>query len=209
MRRMSTPSALTRREQRTLDSRARILEAAVECLVADGFGGATTLAIQSRAGVSRGRLLHHFPSREELLVAAAEHLAEERIRQATERITDHLTPDAPPAVRIAQVIEFMWLTFHEDHFRASIELWTAARTDPVIAAALLPGERKIGGVIRTTVDRMWGPDLVGHPRYPQVRELLLTSMRGVAVTYAFDRRDPRRDPHLAQWTDIARALLEV
>lgn len=206
---MPTSSTMTRREQRTVDSRARILQAAVECLVEQGYSGATTLAIQARAGVSRGRLLHHFPSREELLVAAAEHLAAERVREATERITTHLAKATSPAIRVKQVVEFMWLTFHESHFWAATELWTAARTDEVIAAALLPGERKLGGVIRTTVDAMWGPDLVDRPRYPQVRELLLTSMRGVAMTYSFDDRDPRRDPHIAQWVDTARVLLDV
>ena len=40
-----------------------------------------------------------------------------------------------------------------------------------------------------------------------VRETLLTSMRGVALTYGFDPRDPSTDPHVAQWKAIARALL--
>jgi AcrR family transcriptional regulator len=167
------------------------------------------LAIQARAGVSRGRLLHHFPSREALLVAAAEHLAAERVRETTERIDTDLADMSSPVARIARVVEFMWLTFHEPHFWAAIELWTAARTNVGIADALLPGERRLGGVIRTAVDRMWGPDLSGHPRYPQLRELLLTSMRGVALTYGFDRRDARRDPHLSQWIDTARVMLEV
>jgi len=206
---ISSVSVVSRREQRTIDSRARILQAAVECLVEEGFSGATTLAIQARAGVSRGRLLHHFPSREALLVAAAEHLAGERVRQTTERIDTHLAEALTGADRIAPVVEFMWGTFHEPHFWAAIELWTAARTNRGIAEALLPEERRLGGVIRAGVDRMWGPELAGHPRYPQVRELLLTSMRGVALAYSFDRRDPRRDPHLAQWVDTARVLLEV
>lgn len=187
----------------------RILEAAVGCLVEEGFSGASTLAIQSRAGVSRGRLLHHFPSREALLVAAAEHLAGERVRETTERIDSHLANAASVEDRIAHVVEFMWLTFHEPHFWAAVELWTAARTQDGVAEALLPNERRLGGVIRASVDRMWGPELAGHPRYAQLRELLLTSMRGVALVYAFDRRDPRRDPHIAQWVDTARVLLEA
>ena len=71
-----------RREERTATSRARILEAAVACLVESGYAGATTLRIQARAGVSRGRLLHHFPSRDQLLVAASHHLATERLLYA-------------------------------------------------------------------------------------------------------------------------------
>ena len=51
------------RSERTADSRLLILDAAVACLVEEGYAGASTLAVQARAGVSRGRLLHHFPSR--------------------------------------------------------------------------------------------------------------------------------------------------
>jgi hypothetical protein len=33
-------------------------------------------------------------------------------------------------------------------------------------------------------------------------------MRGVGLTYAFDPRDPRNDPHLSLWKGLARTLLE-
>ena len=41
-----------------------------------------------------------------------------------------------------------------------------------------------------------------------MRDLILTSMRGVGLTYAFDLRDPRTDPHLSLWKGLARTLLE-
>src|SRR6185437_14086795 len=100
------------RARRTADSRALILEAAVGCLVEDGYAGASTLAVQARAGVSRGRLLHHFPSRAELQ------------QRATALMADQ---PAGPA-RVDQAIDLMWATFHEPPFWAALELWTAART---------------------------------------------------------------------------------
>ena len=79
----SSASPLGRRAERTATSRARILDAAVACLVESGYRGATTLRIQARAGVSRGRLLHHFPSRDELLVAASRHLTVQRLQRSS------------------------------------------------------------------------------------------------------------------------------
>lgn len=207
---MSEPSVdPTKREQRTADSRQRILDAAVECLIESGFSGASTLQIQARAGVSRGRLLHHFPSRDLLLVAASKHLAEQRVESTRRRVTGEVGDFRDDRERSDVVIERMWESFHEPHYFASSELWCAARTDDVIAEAMLPDERRLGGVIRATVDAMFGSTISGHPRYPQLRELLVTSMRGVADTYGFDRRDYRTDPHLAQWKDTARALLDL
>jgi AcrR family transcriptional regulator len=195
-----------RRAERTATSRARILDAAVACLVESGYSGATTLRIQARAGVSRGRLLHHFPSRDQLLVAASRHLATERLRRTGER-TDGLG-GLTGADRLDRAIELMWDTFAEPHFWAAVELWTAARTNEDLRAALLPEEREVGVAIRAGMDRFYGPELVAHPRYPQVRDLLFTSMRGVGLTYALEHRDPRTEPHLALWKQTARTLLD-
>lgn len=201
------PRVLGRREERTATSRARILDAAVACLVESGYAGATTLRIQARAGVSRGRLLHHFPSRDQLLVAASRHLAIERMRGSNNRIAEVKAMSG--AERLDRVIEMMWDTFAEPYFWAAIELWTAARTNPELRAALLPEERDVGTAIRRGLDANYGPDLVAHPRYQQVRDLVFTSMRGVGMTYALEHRDPRTDPHLKVWKDVARTLLDV
>ena len=58
--------------------RARLLEATVECLVERGFSGTSTTIVSERAGVSRGAQLHHFPTKNDLVVAAVEHLTEVR-----------------------------------------------------------------------------------------------------------------------------------
>nr|WP_281377673.1 TetR/AcrR family transcriptional regulator [Saccharopolyspora hordei] len=184
-----------------------ILEAAVECLVEHGYSGASTLAIQARAGVSRGRLLHHFPSRDELLVAAAQHLARDRLAQTERRVAEQLAgmPDGPR--RVDRCIDLLWETFHEPHFWAAMELWTAARTNPALSAALRPEERELRRAIRAVSDRIWGPEVCAHPVYPQLREMLFTSMRGAAMAYAFEDRTPSRSPHLAVWKSITRRLL--
>ncbi len=205
---MSEPAAPRgRREERTATSRARILDAAVACLVESGYTGATTLRIQARAGVSRGRLLHHFPSRDELLVAASRHLATERLRAAAVRMGG-LARGLTGGERLDRAVELMWETFSEPHFWAAVELWTAARTNPELRKALLPEEREVGAAIRAGADAFYGPALVAHPRYAQVRDLLLTSMRGVGLAYAFDPRAPATDPHLPMWKSLARTLLE-
>lgn len=201
---------MTTRAQRSEDSRARILDAAVACLVDGGYSGATTLTIQGEADVSRGRLLHHFPSRDRLLVAAAQHLAVKRVADTEERVLRLLDgrPDAGGVARADRVIELLWQSFSEPHFWASVELWTAARSNGEIAEALRPEERRLGGAIRGSMARMFGDELASHPRFKQVRDILLTSMRGAALTYTFDPRDPASDPMLPQWKDLVRVLLQ-
>ena len=71
-------AARTPQGERTRAMRRRLLEATVECLVELGWAGTTTTVVSERAGVSRGAQLHHFPSKQELVVAAVEHLSERR-----------------------------------------------------------------------------------------------------------------------------------
>jgi AcrR family transcriptional regulator len=196
------------REERTADSRQLILDATLDCLLADGYARTTTLTIQARAGVSRGRLLHHFPSRDGLLVAACQHLANTHLAEMGCWVAGSLDGEGADAARLDRVVELVWSTFGQRYFWGAVELWTAARTDQRLRATLRPEERRLGAAIRHVMDALFGPVFVGHPRYPAVREMLLTSMRGVAMTYTFDHRDRRTDPHLPMWRDLAHQLLE-
>ncbi|WP_181781338.1 TetR/AcrR family transcriptional regulator [Pseudonocardia pini] len=208
---MSAGTTPRSRAQRTSDSRVRILDAAVAALVEGGYSGATTLTIQAAAGVSRGRLLHHFPSRDLLLVAAAGHLAVKRVQDTEDRVARLFAEQRPADLRerADRVVELLWESFGEPHFWASVELWTASRANPEIAAALRPTERAIGAAIRDTMARMFGAELAGRPGFRTLRDLLLTSMRGASLTYTFDPRDPRTDPLVPQWKALVRALLFV
>ncbi|MGC4962036.1 TetR/AcrR family transcriptional regulator [Gordonia sp. DT218] len=190
-------------QQRGDRTRTRILDAAIRVLVDRGYSGASTLAIQAEAGVSRGRLLHHYPSRDKLLMAAVDHLARTRIESMPAQV------DWPhdPAQRIGPAVDLGWTTFHQPYFVASMELWTAARTNEALRDALLPTERRLGPTVRQAVAGFLGPELASRPRYPELYPLLLSSMRGVAATYLIDRRDPTTDPHLDLWKAMTATYL--
>lgn len=184
---------------RSRATQQHILDTAVAVLIEHGYAGASTLKIQERAGVSRGRLLHQYPHRDALLVAAVQHLAEARM------VALHQGTDWPvdPVQRVYAAVNAMWATYHQGYFWAATELWMAARNNAKLAEALGPREHALGAVVRATTDGMFGADLSARPRYPEVREVLTTSMRGVALTYAFDHRSPETDTHLRLWTDLA------
>ncbi len=193
---------------RSAGSRALILDAAVNCLAEKGYADTTTLAIQARAGVSRGRLLHHFPSRDALLVAAAQHLATERLADGKNWGAEFPTGQGDRE-RVVEATKRCWSTFDQPYFWAAVELWVACRTRPELRETLRPEEHQLGAAIRETVAAMYGPKLAAHPNFPAVRDLLFTSMRGVAMTYTFDAREHEADRHLPIWIDAALRLLEV
>ncbi|MEV0299320.1 TetR/AcrR family transcriptional regulator [Nocardia sp. NPDC050710] len=190
-------------QERSRSSKRRILDAAVTVLAEEGYAKATTVRIQRQANASRGGLLHHFPSRDALLVAAVHHLAVERFRDLGAR-TDW---PADPRERIAAAIDTLWATYAQPYFWASIELWIAGRAHEELRTALVPQEHAMGALVRSCTDGFFGPQLCANSSYPMVREILNTSMRGVALTYALEPRDPRTDPHIADWQTLACRLL--
>ncbi|HEY9312598.1 TetR/AcrR family transcriptional regulator [Williamsia sp.] len=196
-------SELGIRSAKSTRSRTQILDAAIDVLVAKGYAHASTLAIQEEAGVSRGKLLHHFPSRDDLLMAAVHHLAVVRIEELPIAID---WPD-DPIDRISIGVDTGWSTFHQPYFVASMELWTAARTNARLRSALPPAEKQLGPVVRTAVASFLGPALTSAPRYGELYPILLSSMRGAAVTYLLDRRDPLEDPHLPLWKQLTAEYL--
>jgi AcrR family transcriptional regulator len=203
------PGGPRSRSERTADSRLLILDAAVACLVEDGYAGASTLAVQARAGVSRGRLLHHFPSRALLLVAAAEHLSTTLLEDTRRRAADLMADEPPGPERVGRAIDLMWTTFQEPPFWAAMELWTAARTDPELRAALRAEDRRLRSAIRAVADEIWGPEVAAAPLYGELCEMLFTSMRGVAMVYAFEDRPAATDPHLPLWKRLATRMLAL
>ena len=111
--------------------------------------------------------------------------------------------------RPSRCVELLWSASGQRYFWGSVELWTATRTDPRLRATLLPEERRLGAAVRRVVDALFGPGFTGHPRYPLVREMLLSSMRGIALTYSFDQeRDRTSEPHMPMWRAVAASLLE-
>ena len=74
--------------ERTAGTQAKLLDAAIDCLVELGFAKTSTQEIARRAGVSRGAQLHHFPTKESLVTAAVGHLVEKRLAEILEADPD-------------------------------------------------------------------------------------------------------------------------
>ncbi len=135
--------------QRTAATRTKLLDAAVDSLVESGYAGTSTQGIAKRAGVSRGAQLHHFPTKETLVVAAVAHLVDKRLVEILE--THPPEPD--------DALETLFDAFVGPLFDAALELWVAARTDPALHEAMIPLERKVSdalhvGCLEIMGDRM-------------------------------------------------------
>src|SRR4051794_25754585 len=105
-------------QARSVATRAALLDAALECLVADGYAALTTNEVARRAGVSRGAQLHHFATKAELLSAAVDHLLARRVREFDDAFAalEGTEPD------VEQLLALLWEQFQGPAFIAWVEL---------------------------------------------------------------------------------------
>lgn len=165
-------------QQRRDETRRALLDAAVESLIEVGFARTTTLEVQRRADASRGALLHHFPSKAELLVAAVDHLAEMRAREL--KVLAAVLPDGRS--RTDAVLDLLWQCFSGTFFQVAMELRTAARTDPELRPVLVAAERSLRDRIVAQARTLFGKDVADHPGLERAIDFTLQFMIGAAMT---------------------------
>jgi AcrR family transcriptional regulator len=106
----------------------------VKVIASSGYAAATNAAVAEAAGITRGAMLYHFPTREDLLEGVIGFLQLERaelFRRAAE--------DLPVGADVTEhAIDSYWDLLRHPAFTAFMELETAARTDSVVAALIAP-----------------------------------------------------------------------
>ena len=101
-----------------------------------GYHAATNALIADAAHLTRGAMLYHFPTREELVEAAITHIEVERARLFEQAAT----PAAPHLDATEHAIDAYWTLLKETPFVAFSELEAAARTDPMLRQRLAPAQ---------------------------------------------------------------------
>ena len=194
------PAARARRSQRerSATTQAALLDAAIDCLIEDGYANTTTARVAERAGLSRGAHLHHFQTRAALVAAAVERFAERRIDELQHEI-ERLPRGSDRARR---ALDLLWRLYSGPLFQAAVDLFAAARTDPELRENLARFERVIA---RETVRlcRDLFEDHAEREDFPELLELVLSTIRGLAL---LDTVQPASGVTEEQWRYCRRHL---
>lgn len=132
------------KQERSLRTRAALLDAAVEELLERGYADLSTAGVARRAGVSRGAQQHHFASKDELLIEAVRELAARRM----EELREGIAADAPVQERVARTLDLALEQYAGPLYSATLELGLAARANADLRAAVADGERTVGPQIQ-------------------------------------------------------------
>ncbi len=182
-------------------TRARILGVAMRLFAEQGYHPATNAVIAEAAGLTRGAMLYHFPTREALLEAAIPFIQNERAR-SFERIA-HQMPSG--ADRTDHAIDSYWRLLHEPAFVAFGELEAAARTDDRLRARLRDAQAAFDKAQVT--EHMFEMVQAGAgPRFQASRDLARFVLEGLARAHLAYDADGRTERVLSVVKRAARML---
>jgi AcrR family transcriptional regulator len=201
---MATTTGPTRdlRRERGARTRVQLLDATVACLIELGYSRTSMQEICTRAGVSRGAQLHHFPAKAGLMAAAVEHLTTRRIAELQAAGVE--IPPGPAG--IPAMIDLLWEGFSGPLAKAALELWVASSTDPDLRESLLPVDRALGRATFDLYRAALGPDVPAGP-FETVFWLTVNLTRGLALDRMIGGDDGRRRALLDEWKRTAATMV--
>lgn len=163
-------------------TRARVIQAAIDCIYEDGFNAANTNRIAERAGVTWGVLQYHFGDKDGLLQAVLDQYFDEFAASIAE--VDPGEPDL--RLRIDALVGVIWSLISSRQYRVSIAILRNAGKD---VKSTIDGADKMRRWSRE-VARLWDKQfkgLIESPAHSETaRRILFAALRGLA-----DELNPR------------------
>jgi len=163
--------------ERRESTRAALLDAAVECLIEDGYAAVTTRRIAERAGVSQGAQQHYFDDRVDMVVQAVGHLSQRLAEQSREQIR---TGQRDERRRTQALLDRMWAIHTGPTFQTAADLWAAARTDLELREPIENLGRELDRQLVQIIAEVL-PDLATNESGRTLLDVAMATARGLAL----------------------------
>ena len=168
----------TWQQTKSENTRRSILDAAIQCIYERGYFSTTTEKVAREAGVSRGAMLHHFPSRFDLIKATVIHLHQQRLELYEEQ-ERRIQEDAEHSL-VEEGIDAYWRQLHTPLFTVWLELRVASRTDADLQNIMKPAAREFQENWQRVAASVF-PDLALSEEFETANLLTMYLLEGMAV----------------------------
>lgn len=166
--------APTQQSLKSAQTRARLIDATIRCIVKYGYARTTTPQVAAEAGLSRGAMLHHFENGIALIKATIVELHEKRLRafRRAAEITEHDT---------RTMVDTYWRQVQKPAFVAFHELAVVARTNADLARIMRPMQIEFRQRFNAQAVQLF-PEWQGDPEgFELAMSLSQTMMEGMAI----------------------------
>ncbi|EAS46046.1 putative transcriptional regulator [gamma proteobacterium HTCC2207] len=172
-------------------TRSAILEATIQCLLELGYANTTTALIANYAGVSRGAMMHHFPSRISVMRAVIDYLHVLRLQEYRDLMVDIDDPQSSLTDKaIRESVEAAWRYVNLPSFLAYQEMLAASRTDGELRQIIEPVEKDFEKQFLDTVKAVF-PHWQNLARLEGAHDMVQFLMKGMALSHMSVRKNAR------------------
>ena len=184
-------------------SRQRVIDAAIACIIDQGFYRASSNAIAERAGVTWGVIQYHFGTREALMLA----VLEEGTRRLNDIVVTAEITGETVTERVAQYMDILVKYYGSTDYLAFSQVLINLTHDPRTSRQTRETMARIGESVNPELNRLQRKVLAGTGiRRQAVRSLLFHSLRGLALSHVMLETLPEQ-PHTPRHFPEQRRLL--
>jgi AcrR family transcriptional regulator len=179
--------------ERSATTRTKLIDAAIDLLYREGYSETTTISVAAKAKVSRGAMLHQFPTRTELLLAVAEHIVDEHRKMRIETLARENF--ASGIERLTAATDVSWAMQSQPSAMALLEIMMATRSDKELRKGFTPFTRNWADIRKQAAARLAADLGIADVRkLEDYVTLHQTSLRGLAIELMFanEREDVER-----------------
>ena len=189
--------------ERSEETQTRILKAAANLIRKRGYAHFRTAEVAKEAGLSRGAQLHHFPTKDSLVVATLEYVFEQAQMLSRRRAS----AVNRPRDLIEAVIEDAREFFFSEHFMVAIDIVLSTSTNQSVRKQILDISRKA----RRPVEAAWAEALAANGVPGQLASdivaLTLSLVRGMALRTLWDNDPKWFDELFSLWRQMIKVFL--
>ncbi len=163
-------------ESRSAATREKLLGAAYQILSESRHAGLRSANVSTLSGVSRGGLLHHFPTKEDLVAATYERIVLQMERASWERIET-----APDDGLLEAIVEDARARFFSDSYKVMLDILVASAKEKPLADT----RKALAERLQPTTRQGWAQRLaatgISADMARHVTVFLWNMVRGLAV----------------------------
>mgnify|MGYP001236551659 CR=1 FL=1 len=190
--------------ERSFETQERVLAAAIEVLRSNGYAGFRVADVTEQAGVSRGAQSHHFPTKNDLVIAVFHRIFERATEASRRRMAKVRDDDDVIAAMVEDAAEF----FLGKDFAMGMDMLAAAGRDPELKKSVQEAAR----VNRLSSEGMWIDALsrrgLSKDDAEDVLWLVFSTIRGLTVRMLWQHDKARFERVKRIAYDAARELYE-
>lgn len=184
-----SPEGAGWQQRKSAQTRIAILEAAIDCLEKYGYARTTTQLIAQVAEISRGAMLHHYATKQDLIASVIDYTFYKRMERFIGRIK---SLSEQQRVEDIAGVERYWDSLLTREFSAYLELSMAARTDEELRDIFLPKARRYDQIEREEVIKAFPEWQKEHERYLFAMDFCIAAIEGLLLNRDIWASEPRR-----------------